>query len=50
MEQGIQGQGRIVTHTIYSAVPSPQPLEVLSDVFPVDGRVCVQKAKQLTTG
>lgn len=28
---GEQGQGRMVTHTIHSAVPSPQPLEALPD-------------------
>lgn len=28
MEQGIQGQGRLMTHTVHSAMPSPQALEV----------------------
>lgn len=29
MEQGIQGQGRLMTHTIHSPMPSPLALEVL---------------------
>lgn len=29
MEQGTQGQGRLMTHTVHSAMPSPLALEVL---------------------
>lgn len=28
----------MVTHTMHPAVPSPQPLEVLPDVFPVSNK------------